>query len=974
MSLTWKFEVKWDGTNWVDEAARMRGLTTWRGRQHFVAPGGRGLEPMPAGEAVVPMVDVDGRYNPYNASSPLYGDIAPGKLARITVTHTTPVTWNSENSGSNHLFNGIWGAAADDVYVSENNGVWHWDGSAWSLVDACVAYAIYGLSASNVVVVGFNGMIRKYNGSTWSAMTSGTTTALYAVWAYDANNWFAGGEDGTILCYNGSEWSAMTSGITEGIRGIWGTAANNVYAVGTAGTILHYNGSAWSEMDSGVAVCLEKIWGTSNSDIYVTGLAGTILHFDGSTWSTMTSGTSEVLRAIWGYGSSVWVGGANGTILKYDGSVWTAQNSGSTQIMQAAWGTSALDIYMVGYSIIIVGGEAQGTGAILHMSQTATTYAVFAGKLDVVQPGEGSGKPYATLTIRDGMDYLQNNTVFVDNMYGALGATVSTVIAALLTEANWPWGTDLATLPDNITWWGGDYYDKPVMTLISELRNSHLGEFFVAADGKATYLDRLSEMPAYSIELTDDDIQMDFKLPMPWENVINECVVRWSRWYASGSLVVLYSMTNMMEIEMGDYFDSGRQRLTYNGMWASGKYKQDDESKFEIWDYEHGMMDKDGPARWTAPTVSPSSTTTAFVDVKIKNQYNTDLRLTKLLLYFNPAAWFDICCSRAVVDDDDSVAAYGERLLTIDGRWLFGGDEFSGADMAASVVASLKNPRCYPTVKIKNDPAKQFGLELRDVIRINSTTMMLTDEDYHIGQIQHKWMDETGQLVETTIKTEPCIIEGTGTTASSADDPEGEPADTADGLVDDLVVEGDLTVAGTLTLASGASVNDISNDDTLADASDTALVTEGAAKAYTDTKFASSASKLVGSDGSPDPALSADADGNLTAVANVAVRGLVLTEGSVLTIASDTITVTNSFHKIDTEGGAATDNLATINGGESGQRITLKTVSSTRDVTMKDGTGNLNLAGDFLMDNSADTIELIKYGTGWLEVSRSNNA
>lgn len=93
-----------------------------------------------------------------------------------------------------------------------------------------------------------------------------------------------------------------------------------------------------------------------------------------------------------------------------------------------------------------------------------------------------------------------------------------------------------------------------------------------------------------------------------------------------------------------------------------------------------------------------------------------------------------------------------------------------------------------------------------------------------------------------------------------------------------------------------------------------------------------------------------------------------------LTLASDAITVTGCYHRVDTEGAAATDNLATINGAATGQILILQSVASSRDVTVKNGTGNIFLAGsDFVLDNSRDFIVLICTGGELNELCRSNN-
>jgi hypothetical protein len=95
-----------------------------------------------------------------------------------------------------------------------------------------------------------------------------------------------------------------------------------------------------------------------------------------------------------------------------------------------------------------------------------------------------------------------------------------------------------------------------------------------------------------------------------------------------------------------------------------------------------------------------------------------------------------------------------------------------------------------------------------------------------------------------------------------------------------------------------------------------------------------------------------------------------------LTIASGVITVTKSYHRVDTQAAAATDDLDTISGMTTGQVVILTTVNSVRDVVVKHGTGNIFLAAntDFTLSNSRDHIMLICTGTEIVELSRSKNS
>ena len=128
--------------------------------------------------------------------------------------------------------------------------------------------------------------------------------------------------------------------------------------------------------------------------------------------------------------------------------------------------------------------------------------------------------------------------------------------------------------------------------------------------------------------------------------------------------------------------------------------------------------------------------------------------------------------------------------------------------------------------------------------------------------------------------------------------------------------------------------------------------------------------------GNATPRLKLAETGLATFTNGITLSGGITTLGSMseLTIASGGITVTSSVHTVDTESDAASDNLNTVNGGTDGSILILKSVTGTRDVTLKDSSDNLRLAGDFALSSANDSITLIKSGSNWLEISRSDNA
>lgn len=79
-----------------------------------------------------------------------------------------------------------------------------------------------------------------------------------------------------------------------------------------------------------------------------------------------------------------------------------------------------------------------------------------------------------------------------------------------------------------------------------------------------------------------------------------------------------------------------------------------------------------------------------------------------------------------------------------------------------------------------------------------------------------------------------------------------------------------------------------------------------------------------------------------------------------------------AWHVVKVESGLS-DDLDTINGGVAGDILFLSPAASSA-VTLKDGTGNLLLTGDLLINNVADLVTLFYRGSNWYEVSFSNIA
>jgi|GEM_PF-6320302 len=154
----------------------------------------------------------------------------------------------------------------------------------------------------HLYAVGLKGLIlhKETSWDFWEIMpTESTMLNFFRVWAADDDDVFAAGFSssstaGVIYRYNGDTWNAMTipkvksdpSSDTESyiaaLWGIWGENSSRVHAVGNAGATIYYDGNPgniWKQMISDTTTSLNCVWGTSFNNVYAAGEDGQIHHY-----------------------------------------------------------------------------------------------------------------------------------------------------------------------------------------------------------------------------------------------------------------------------------------------------------------------------------------------------------------------------------------------------------------------------------------------------------------------------------------------------------------------------------------------------------------------------------------------------------------------------------------------------------------------------------------------------------------------
>ena len=237
--------------------------------------------------------------------------------------------WVRQVAPTLERLNTVWAASPTRAYVGGDNGVLlRWNGTAWTEQQSPTSehiYAMWGAGPDSVWAVTEGGEILQLTGDAWSVVHR-QSQPLYGVYGTSATDVHAVGLDGTSLHWNGTTWSARSTGTSHVLVGIWAEDANRAMAVGardfTSGVALRYTGS-WSEIPAATNRILSAVWGAVGFDLYAVGDLGTIIRFDGTGWTSMVSGTTEFLWAVTGAPDGTGAGfavGLNGTVLRAQGS------------------------------------------------------------------------------------------------------------------------------------------------------------------------------------------------------------------------------------------------------------------------------------------------------------------------------------------------------------------------------------------------------------------------------------------------------------------------------------------------------------------------------------------------------------------------------------------------------------------------------------------------------------------------------
>lgn len=189
-------------------------------------------------------------------------DLASRTFTRLPTPSSEPILY------------GIWGSAADDLWVvggapdvpASGGVIWHFDGTTWNSVDTSTIRAggvptlfkVWGRAADEIFAVGASGVMLRYDGSLWQEIASGTTRPLFTVHGNDDIVVATGGFlTGVIVESDGGPFAPRQATDTPQMNGVFVSDDDGAVAAGVTGTYSARSGGTWELVESNVDTFLD---------------------------------------------------------------------------------------------------------------------------------------------------------------------------------------------------------------------------------------------------------------------------------------------------------------------------------------------------------------------------------------------------------------------------------------------------------------------------------------------------------------------------------------------------------------------------------------------------------------------------------------------------------------------------------------------------------------------------------------------
>jgi aryl carrier-like protein len=375
-------------------------------------------------------------------------------------------------------------------------------------------------------------------------------------------------------------------------------------------------------------------------------------------------------------------------------------------------------------------------------------YPVFYGRLKELRQNYGNVQT-VTMTAQDEQKLLTEKRIRT-NIYTSI--RFDTAISHCLTQAGWDMTTDIdSTVSDTMPyWWArGDAAFTEIMSLVDAV----FGRFFVSADGTATYLSRLQNDTS-AATLNDSDVMLDYgiRLPSPLD-VVKNIIRIYARARTAHTNIEFWRLADTPTIPAGES----------RTIWAEFRYNNADVAATSVTtpvattDYTANTASDGSGSNLTGSISIVMTSFATSAKLVITNNSVSAAYITLLKVRGNGVSADEY--TFAEESNDASIAIYGEREFIVKSDWLQ--DLNSAIDQAQIYSTQLAELKKFPRVKLRNNPSKQFGLDLFNLVSLSLTNVT---EDQRISYIEHQWINRSGDVLDTYFYFEPNMAGNTSGT------------------------------------------------------------------------------------------------------------------------------------------------------------------------------------------------------------------
>lgn len=290
----------------------------------------------------------------------------------------------------------IWGRK-NEIFAVGIAGLIRWDGTGWARDDKvpkddASQFAVWA-DDDNIVVAGRAGNIMRKRGSSDFVQEhvggkEHDGRDLNGVWAFSPAEVWAVGDKGLVRRFDGSTWSSVVvpSEVRNvDLRAIWGTGPDNLWIAGKVGTVLHLTKTGWKNLTNpNHSPVYEAVYGINPENIWLVGSQGQTLRCkEDETCEVIPSGVTRWLQGVWGSSANdIWAVGESSTVLRFDpiNSKWIPVAGAPVTDLYGVCGQgSAGDVWMVGANSSLVLRYKRAAGLFERVSLPPEVGGFFQG-------------------------------------------------------------------------------------------------------------------------------------------------------------------------------------------------------------------------------------------------------------------------------------------------------------------------------------------------------------------------------------------------------------------------------------------------------------------------------------------------------------------------------------------------------------------------------------------------------------------